>query len=90
MILRFDYECPDCGHHTGSTDPNLESCPIPVYGDGEPVIIPPRGKTYADFGQCGGDLGEGGPTVQWWMIPEDLQTEIMRRLATPENVETPT
>jgi hypothetical protein len=81
--IRFDYTCPKCGYHTGSDSPDLETCPIPVYGDGEPVILMPNDRrTYEDFPKCGGDIGEVGPMVPWWMLPNDIQLAI-RDLARP-------
>lgn len=66
----FHYKCPKCGWSSVSLSPDDETCPIPWDTDG--VSRP-------DAPPCGGDIGEGGPSVWWWMIPEDIQTEILWR-----------
>lgn len=76
-ILRFQYDCPKCGMETTSTSPDLKTCSVPVFGDGEPVILPH--DQLAKYARCGGDIGDWGPSVWWWQIPEDIQAEILRR-----------
>ncbi|MDH5225654.1 MAG: hypothetical protein OEW46_12890, partial [Actinomycetota bacterium] len=77
--MRFEYICEKCGYQTVDTHPNLETCPVPVYGDGEPVIIPPKWTggpiDYTPFAKCGGEFD--GARVWWDDIPEHLQDAII-------------
>ena len=76
---QFIYKCPKCGFTTVSESPGLMACTVPVYDDGQVVVLPPGNTTYGDYPRCGGDFTEWGPSVWWWQIPEDLQQEILRR-----------
>ena len=75
--MRFDYTCPRCHWHTVSDSPDLQTCPIPVFGDGEPVILPPVSLTYDDYSKCGGDLDECGPHVFWFDLPESVRDSVI-------------
>ena len=77
--MRFNYTCPRCSWHTVSESPDLETCPIPVH-DGAPVVIPSHNKTYADYPKCGGDLGEFGPSVMWFDLPESIRAATEEKL----------
>lgn len=71
--VEFHYKCPKCGWSSVSLNPDEETCPIPWGPDGVAVLKPDD-----DTPRCGGDIGGGGPSVWWWMIPEGIQAEILR------------